>query len=79
VAMIAIARCQFNLDHPDQAKTDLAEVRKKFPDAWVAQNSDFLASYWQENKEHPEIPPPEAGQSTSQPENNPLMQLSGST
>ncbi len=81
-AMIAIARCRFNLDHPDQAKTDLSEVRKQFPDAWMAQPSEFLASYWQENKDHPEVvlPKMEPGQSSStQPENNLLMQLSGGT
>ncbi|HUT51975.1 MAG TPA: tetratricopeptide repeat protein [bacterium] len=54
-AMLAVARCQFKLDHPDKAKEGLAEARKDFPDAWLAEPSDFLAGYWEEMKNQQKI------------------------
>jgi len=50
-ALVQMARCHFKIGDGDKAKEILLSVRSDYPDSWIAQDSDFLAKFWEEKRE----------------------------
>jgi tetratricopeptide (TPR) repeat protein len=50
-ALVHMARCHFKIGDGDKAKEILLSVRSDYPDSWIAQDSDFLAKFWEEKRE----------------------------